>query len=51
MVVNKYKDKVYEILNFLTDEEYEKFLYIIKNSKEEDWPKIINNEFVKNDTF
>lgn len=43
--INCYKNTVYEILNFLSEEEHKHFLTLINNSIEEDWPSEIKNEF------
>ena len=47
--VNIYKDQVYEILDFITFQEQEALLHIVKQSRHEDWPTSIDNEFQKND--
>ena len=47
--INTYHNKVYEILNFITEEEQKIILDIINNSTEEDWPLSVDNEFKKND--
>jgi hypothetical protein len=47
--VNKYNNLVYEILNFITEEEQSFLLDIIKNTSEKDWPLEVDNEFQKND--
>lgn len=47
--INIYKNKIYEILDFLTKKEQDIFLEIINNSSEAEWPNIIENEFVKKD--
>lgn len=47
--VNIYYNQVYEILDFITEEEQIFFLSIAKNSTEKDWPTQMDNEFKKND--
>lgn len=48
-LVNIYDSQVYEIIDFLSDEEQQLFFHIAKNSEEKDWPLIVDNKFVKND--
>lgn len=50
MNLNIYKDQVYEVLDFIKEEEKNIFLEIIKNSTEKDWPSAVKNEFNENDT-
>jgi hypothetical protein len=47
--MNIYYDQIYEIENFITIEQQNKLLSIIENSSEQDWPGLIENEFVKED--
>ena len=41
--------KVFEILDFITEEEQNFIWNVIQNSTEEDWPLEVDNQFLKND--
>lgn len=47
--INTYHNKVYEILDFIREEEQNFIWSVIQNSTEEDWPLEVDNQFLKND--
>jgi hypothetical protein len=42
-------EKIYEILEFITEEEQTTILNALNHSTEDDWPTKVDNEFTKND--
>jgi NAD-dependent DNA ligase len=42
-------EKIYEILEFITEEEQTTILNALNHSTEDDWPAKVDNEFTKND--
>jgi hypothetical protein len=50
-MIQKHYNQIYEIENFLTNEEVNVLLYLIDSSSEEDWPKTVKNEFLDEDPY
>jgi hypothetical protein len=50
MKIIKHYDLVYEIEDFISSKHQEELLNLADKSSEEDWPRVIENEFVKEDT-
>lgn len=48
-VVNIYQDQIYEILDFITEQEQMALLDIVKYCDEDCWPTTVDNEFQQND--